>query len=269
MSTGTMTNVDSANHVMSVDDIRVAYGGLTVLNDISFSVAPGEILGLVGPNGAGKSTAINVIAGHVRSRSGTVRFQGDVIDRLSPSRRSRLGLARTFQNLELFSSMTVFENVLCGAEAGANSRRIFAGRKTIARRRGAVEEMLKLLDIERHASTPVGNLSYGTKKLVELARVFVRQPPFVLLDEPVAGLNRNEKAEFVELFARLRSTYPLAGILVEHDMATVESTCERVVVLDAGNCLADGPVRETLRLPAVVDAYLGPIATGGEPWSED
>ena len=200
----------------------------------------------------------------IRPRSGSVLFQGQPIGRLSPARRSRLGLARTFQNLELFGSMSVFDNVLCGAEAGATGRRLQGGRQAATERRAAVEEVLELLDLASIATAPVGDLSYGTKKLVELARVFVRRPPFVLLDEPVAGLNRNEKAEFAELFARLRSTYRLAGLLVEHDMATVQSTCERVVVLDAGNRLAEGPVRETLRRPEVIEAYLGPSAIGGD-----
>jgi branched-chain amino acid transport system ATP-binding protein len=253
-----------AEPVLSVEGVEVAFGGLTVLRDLAFTVAPGEILGLVGPNGAGKSTAINVISGLIRARHGTVAFQSRRIDRLSPARRSRLGLARTFQNLELFGSMSVFDNVLCGAEAGATGRRLSGGRAAAAQRRAAVGEVLELLDLEPLGSAPVGSLSYGTKKLVELARVFVRRPPFVLLDEPVAGLNRNEKAEFAALFARLRSTYRLAGLLVEHDMPTVQSTCERVIVLDAGNRLAEGPVRETLRRPEVIEAYVGPSAIGGD-----
>ena len=249
--------------LLAVKHISVAYGGLTVLNDLSFHVDRGEIFGLVGPNGAGKSTAINVVSGFVRSRGGGIEFDGRPIDRLSAARRARLGIARTFQNLELFSSMTVFQNVLCGVEAATRP-----SLRGIGRRRGAdrdaVRETLAALNLESLADVNVGVLSYGTKKLVELARVFVRRPSFVLLDEPVAGLNRGEKAEFAELFVELIARYGISGVLVEHDMPTVQSLCSRILVLDAGNELAEGPVEATLRRPEVVTAYLGPLALGAD-----
>ena len=159
--------------------------------------------------------------------------------------------------------MTVYQNVLCGAEAAAGGTPI-ATRRQRAARQDAVHDVLGTLGLEHVAATAVGTLSYGTKKLVELARVFVRRPAFVLLDEPVAGLNRNEKAEFAELFSRLRTTYSLSGVLVEHDMPTVQSVCSRVMVLDAGNQIAQGPVAETLMRPEVVAAYLGPLALSGD-----
>lgn len=248
----------AATTILSVDRLRVRFGGLTVLNDVSFHVADGEMLGLIGPNGAGKSTAINVISGFTPS-SGTVTFRGQPLHRLSPAQRSRRGIARTFQNLELFGSMSVFDNVLCGTEGTQGP----AAALVPSRRRGrtdAVREVLATLGLEALAAQPVATLSYGTKKLVELARVFVRRPTFVLLDEPVAGLNVNEKAEFVELFAGLTARYSLSGILVEHDIPTVRSVCSRLVVLDAGNQLAEGPVAETLRQREVITAYLGPLA---------
>lgn len=244
--------------LLSVEHVSVAYGGLTVLNDVSFHVQPGEIFGLVGPNGAGKSTAINVVSGFVRS-SGGIEFDGRPIARLSAARRARRGLARTFQNLELFSSMTVFQNVLCGVEA-ANAPSLRGIGRRRAEQRDAVRESLAALNLESLADVNVGVLSYGTKKLVELARVFVRRPSFVLLDEPVAGLNRSEKAEFVDLFGRLSTRYEISGVLVEHDMPTVQSVCGRILVLDAGNVLAEGPAEATLRRPEVVTAYLGPLA---------
>lgn len=249
----------SAVPMLSVDRVRVRFGGLTVLNDVSFHINEGEILGLIGPNGAGKSTAINVISGFIPASAGAVTFRGRPLGRTSPARRSRRGIARTFQNLELFGSMSVFENVLCGTERmhGTGAALVPAQRRAL---RDDVREMLATLGLEALAEQQVGTLSYGTKKLVELARVFVRRPPFVLLDEPVAGLNRNEKAEFVELFARLTKRYALSGILVEHDMPTVRSVCSRLVVLDAGNQLAEGPVETTLRQREVVTAYLGPLA---------
>jgi branched-chain amino acid transport system ATP-binding protein len=244
--------------VLSVDRVSVLYGGLAVLQDVSFHVGAGEILGLIGPNGAGKSTAINVASGFVRPKTGTVSFAGRSVNRLSPARRSRRGMARTFQNLELFGSLTVFENVLCGIEAADEQRSLRLSRRRANRE--AVREVLTLLNLEHASDTYVGQLSYGTKKLVELARVFVRHPSFVLLDEPVAGLNRSEKAEFAELFLQLHDRYKIAGVLVEHDMPTVTSLCSRLVVLDAGKWLAEGPVDATLGRPEVVAAYLGPIA---------
>jgi ABC-type branched-subunit amino acid transport system ATPase component len=249
----------SGEAVLSVDAVRVAYGGLTVLDDLSFAVVPGEMLGLVGPNGAGKSTAINVVAGVVKHRSGAVRFDGHLIDGLSPARRSRRGIARTFQNLELFPTMTVYQNVLCAAEGSAERSGPMLKRSVRAQLRLDVAEALSLLRLDNVAATTVHTLPYGTKKLVELARVFVRRPRFVLLDEPVAGLNRDEKAEFAVLFSRLHKRFGLSGVLVEHDMPTVQSICSRVAVLDAGHLLAEGPVTETLRRPEVVTAYLGPL----------
>ena len=250
--------------VLAIDDIRVAYGGLTVLDDVSFAVAPGEMLGLVGPNGAGKSTAINVVAGVVPSQSGSVRFEGRLLGGLSPATRARRGIARTFQNLELFPTMTVQQNVLCGAEGSAERSGPFSRRSARSRLRQDVAEALSLLHLEDAAQIPVHTLPYGTKKLVELARVFVRRPRFVLLDEPVAGLNREEKADFAVLFRRLHQEYGLSGVLVEHDMPTVQSICSRVAVLDAGSLLAEGAVTETLRRPEVVTAYLGPLTIGGQ-----
>ena len=244
--------------LLSVDSVRVRFGGLTALNGISFDVTEGEILGLIGPNGAGKSVAINIISGFARASSGSVTFRGRSLQGLTPAQRSRLGLARTFQNLELFGSMTVWENVSCAIEAVQSHGLIPSGNRR--ERNDAVREILATLGLEKVTDRTVETLSYGTKKLVELARVFVRRPSFVLLDEPVAGLNRNEKAEFVELFSEMIEHYSLSGILVEHDMPTVRSLCSRLVVLDAGNQLAEGPVQETLRRPEVISAYLGPLA---------
>jgi branched-chain amino acid transport system ATP-binding protein len=249
--------------LLEVRNVSVAYGGLTVLKDLSFSVAPGEIFGLVGPNGAGKSTAINVVSGFVRSRGGSIEFDGRSIAGLSAARRARRGIARTFQNLELFSSMTVFQNVLCGVEAATAPSVVGLVRRRRVQR-DAVRESLAALNLEGVADVNVGVLSYGTKKLVELARVFVRRPSFVLLDEPVAGLNRGEKAEFAELFGQLSTRYDISGVLVEHDMPTVQSICSRILVLDAGNVLAQGPVAATLQRPEVVTAYLGPLALGAD-----
>jgi branched-chain amino acid transport system ATP-binding protein len=243
----------TAEEVLRVEGIGVSFGGLSVLQDLSFVVSKGEVIGLIGPNGAGKSTAINVISGFTKARSGRVLFHGDELRNASPARRARMGIARTFQNLELFGSMTVYENVLCacGTSFGLASRRSARDRTM---------DVLHTLGLKDHAHRSVAQLPYGTKKLVELARVFVSQPKLVLLDEPVAGLNREEKAEFAGLFVDLIRQHELTGILVEHDMPTVRSTCSRIVVLDAGRQIAEGDVSTVLADRAVVDAYLGPLA---------
>ena len=257
-----MPSADVLAPILSVEHVRVQFGGLVVLNDLSFHVSEGEILGLIGPNGAGKSTVVNAISGFTPVSSGTLEFSGNSLRRLSPAQRSRRGIARTFQNLELFDSMSVFNNVLCGAEVVPSPLSLFSP----ARRRAridSVREVLTTLGLESIAGSTVATLPYGMKKLVELARVFVRQPRFVLLDEPVAGLTGSEKEEFVDLFTELIDRYSLSGILIEHDMPTVRSVCSRLVVLDAGRLLAEGAVEQTLRQREVVEAYLGPLALSG------
>lgn len=240
--------------VLVADSLSVSFGGMSALRDLSFEVQRGEIMGLVGPNGAGKSTALNVITGHVSPRSGRLTVRGVIVRNMNAPRRARLGMARTFQNLELFSTMTVYENVRCAA------RREGSG----ADRRKWIDEILGILGLADVAGVVAAELPYGTRKLVELARVFVSKPALVLLDEPVAGLNHDEKAEFVAVLRTLIARFDLSGVLVEHDMPTVRAICSRLVVLDAGAQIAHGPVESTLRDPAVIAAYLGPLALSAD-----
>ncbi|MHB8190590.1 MAG: ABC transporter ATP-binding protein [Ferrimicrobium sp.] len=251
--------VVTSGEALVLDHVSVVIGGgQRILDDISFSVDQGELLGLIGPNGAGKSTAVNVISGFLGVASGSVTLNGQILGRMPPYDRSRLGLARTFQNLELFSSMTVFENVLCGLEGcDPHSVLSFVSSRRRRQMREKVRVTLASLNIDVHRNTEVEALPYGTKKLVELARVIVRQPRLVLLDEPVAGLNHGEKARFADLFAEISSRHGFSGVLIEHDMSIIETLCARVVVLDAGKKLAEGPVGETLRRSEVVTAYMG------------
>lgn len=250
--------------LLSVDNLSVAFGGLKVLNEVSFEVGTGEIVGLVGPNGAGKSTVINTISGLTPSVGGQVTYNGRSLQGTPPSRRARMGIARTFQNLELFHTMTVRENVQAAMEASDSRqlRRMFSP-TTLRARDEQVQAAIVALQLGNVCDVPVVQLPYGTKKLVELARVFVRRPKLVLLDEPVAGLNRDQKDEFVALFARLHRDLDLSGLLVEHDMPTVQGLCSRIVVLDAGAKLAQGSFDEVIRMPAVIEAYLGPVALAG------
>jgi branched-chain amino acid transport system ATP-binding protein len=239
--------------------------GQRILYDLSLVVAQGELLGLMGPNGAGKSTIVNVIAGTMPLSEGRVLLNGTSVAHLSPAGRAHRGLARTFQNLELFPSMTVFDNVLCGLEAATpfswSMRRAANLRKN---HRERVREVLRDLDIDFLRDEEVHTLPYGTRKLVELARVLVRDPEVLLLDEPVAGLNRDEKAHFVALFSELLTSNRFSGILIEHDVATMKSLCPRLVVMDAGVKLAEGPFEMTLQLEEVINAYMGGV---GEPYS--
>lgn len=256
--------VGNGTALLSVDNLSVAYGGLKVLKEVSFEVGTDEIVGLVGPNGAGKSTAINAISGLIPSVSGQVAYNGRSLHGTPSSGRARMGIARTFQNLELFHTMTVRENVQAAMEA-SDSRQLRRMLSPSMRRTRdeRVQEAIAALHLESVSDVPVMQLPYGTKKLVELARVFVRRPKLVLLDEPVAGLNRDEKDEFVALFASLHRDLGLSGLLVEHDMPTVQGLCSRIVVLDAGAKLAEGSFAEIIRMPAVIEAYLGPVALVG------
>lgn len=234
---------------LAVRSVGVVFGGLHVLSDVSLEVTAGEIVGLLGPNGAGKSTLVNVIAGSVRQTTGFVSLDGVPLDGLSTPRRARLGIARTFQNLEIPGSLTVAENMLIALEA----------RRTLARheRRTRISAVLERVGLGQLADRRVEELPYGQKKLVELARVLVCDPSFVLLDEPAAGLSGAEKEEMESWVTLLREDRDAGILLVEHDMSVIRALCDRVVVLEQGSVLATGAVEEALSLPEVVESYLG------------
>jgi ABC-type branched-subunit amino acid transport system ATPase component len=249
--------------LLVVQDLHVHFGGVAALTDVSLQVRRGEILGLIGPNGAGKTTLLNTLSRFLRPVCGRLRFEETDLLALRPQKIAGLGITRTFQNLALFGSMTVLENVLVGLHprrhAGtlAEMWRSRRARESERQLRDAAVEALGLLDLAALADLRVAELSYGHQKLVEMARALAARPRLLLLDEPGAGLNSAEKEELGARIQRIQGATGCAIVLVEHDMDMVRRLCERITVLNFGRNIADGHPDDVLAHPDVVQAYLG------------
>ncbi|CAH2599744.1 ABC transporter ATP-binding protein [Rhodovastum atsumiense] len=243
--------------LLAVRDLRRNYGAIRAVDGVSFTVAPGEILGVIGPNGSGKTTLFNAILGQVRPSAGQVLFDGRDVTGFGPVRLARLGIGRTFQTLQVFASLSVRDNLIAAAQefAGSPGRRLFA--RPDAGLAARAEEMIELFRLGHVAHRPAGTLSYGQQKLVDIAMAFMPAPRLVLLDEPCAGVNPTLIAQLADLLRRLNREHRASFVLIEHNMDFVMTLCERVICLAQGRLLADGSPAQVQSDRAVLEAYLG------------
>jgi branched-chain amino acid transport system ATP-binding protein len=249
--------------LLEIADMSISFGGLKAVDSLSLAVHAGSIAGLIGPNGAGKTTVFNCVARYYQPDSGTIRFDG--VDLLSARPHEVLprGIARTFQNMELFRSMTVQDNLLVGQHCEIKSGfwsaalSLASSRHSEAEVRRRASAVMERFGLSAYAHSPVASLPYGLQKMVEFGRALVSKPRLILLDEPAAGLNPSETKELTGLIRRLRDEDGITVLLVEHDMGLVRSICDEIYVMDFGRRIAHGTPDEISRNPLVIEAYLG------------
>ena len=249
--------------LLEVSQLSLRFGGVAALSDVSFEVAPGTIHAIIGPNGAGKTSLLNCISGVYHPQRGLVRYDGAEITRMPPAERTRLGIARTFQNIALFRGMTVLENLMVGRHVHQKTGTLAGGfwygpgKREEIRQREVVEDIIDFLEIQAVRKQVVHTLAYGLQKRVELGRALALDPRLLLLDEPMAGMNAEEKEDMARYILDVNQERGTTIVMIEHDMGVVMDLSDRVVVLNFGQKIADGTPDEVQQNESVQNAYLG------------
>jgi branched-chain amino acid transport system ATP-binding protein len=263
MSAGKTTERRSGDVILQLENISLAFGGVKALSDVSFDVREHEVRAIIGPNGAGKSSMLNVINGVYHPQQGTITFRGRQRRSIVPHDAAAQGIARTFQNIALFKGMSVLDNIMTGrnlkmkATIVEQALHIGRARREELANRAKVEQIIDFLEIQHIRKTPVGRLPYGLQKRVELARALAAEPTLLLLDEPMAGMNVEEKQDMCRFVLDVNEQYGTTIVLIEHDMGVVMDISDRVVVLDYGRKIGDGTPDQVRGNQKVIDAYLG------------
>jgi branched-chain amino acid transport system ATP-binding protein len=248
---------------LSIENVTLTFGGLNALSDVNMTIEPGLITSIIGPNGAGKTSMLNCISGFYHPTSGEIHYGDRRLSEASPHQVSSMGIARAFQNLELFSGMTVLDNMLLARHQKLNynvlQAMIFFGKtsKEESKNRQYVEEVIDFMELEPYRNSTVGNLAYGIQKRVEVARALTLGPQLLLLDEPMAGMNIEEKEDMVRFIIDIQKEREATVVLVEHDLGVVMDISDCIYVLDFGELIGSGTPEEVVKIPKVVDAYIG------------